>query len=163
MEIKEAIQHCREVAAGCTEQGQCKECAAEHEQLAGWLTVLKQIAEIFNCDPNDPDQLKQLCDKLRDWQQADRAGRLVVLPGDDNDAVLAAVFRGEKPVVMHGGGDTDDLIALTHVLVSYAAETLGAGYTDFCLRMGEMSPTGFKNAPEAEAAVEAAKTTKEEI
>lgn len=39
---------------------------------------LKQIAEIFNCDPNDPAQLKQLCDKLRDWQQADQDGRLAV-------------------------------------------------------------------------------------
>lgn len=103
--------------------------------------------------------IKQLClnmrpDRIKELTEADKAGRLVVLPGGDNDAVLAAAFLGEKPVVMHGGGDTDDLIALTHVLVSYAAETLGAGYTDFCCRLGEMSPTGFKNAAEAEAAVE---------
>lgn len=94
-------------------------------------------------------------DRLKELAQADQDGRLVVLPGGDNDAVLAAVFRGEKPVVMHGGGDIDDLIALTHVLVSYAAETLGSGYTDFCWRLGEMPPTtDFKPAKEAEAAVE---------
>lgn len=155
MDIQEAIQHCLGVAARATEQGKCPECAADHEQLAEWLTVLKQIAEIFNCDPNDPAQLKQLCDKLRGWQRAEQDGRLVMLPGGNNDAVLAAAFLGEKPVVMHGGGDTDDLIALTHVLVSYAAETLGAGYTDFCWRLGEMPPTtDFKPAKEAEAAVE---------
>lgn len=93
--------------------------------------------------------------RLAEILTADQAGRLVVLPGGDNDVVLAAVFRGEKPMVMHGGGDIDDLIALTHVLVSYAAETLGAGYTDFCWRLGEMTPTtDFKPAKEAEAAVE---------
>lgn len=40
MDIQEAIRHCREVAAGLTEQGKCKECAAEHEQLADWLEEL---------------------------------------------------------------------------------------------------------------------------
>lgn len=44
------------------------------------VAQLKQIAEIFNCDPNDHAQLKQLCDKLRGWKQAEQAGRLVVLP-----------------------------------------------------------------------------------
>lgn len=39
---------------------------------------LKRIAEIFNCDPNDPAQLKQLCDKLRGWQAADQDGRMRV-------------------------------------------------------------------------------------
>lgn len=37
---------------------------------------LKQIAEIFNCDPHDPVQVKQLCDKLRDWQAAYLDGRM---------------------------------------------------------------------------------------
>lgn len=41
---------------------------------------LKEIVRIFNCDPNDPTQLKQICDKLQDWQQAEQDGRLVVLP-----------------------------------------------------------------------------------
>lgn len=75
MEIQEAVQHCREVAAR-TKRGKCPECAADHGQLAEWLTVLKQIAEIFNCDPGDPAQLKQLCDKLRGWQAADQDGRM---------------------------------------------------------------------------------------
>lgn len=91
MDIQEAIQHCLDVAAGATEQGKCPECAADHEQLAGWLTVLKQIAEIFNCDPNDPAQLKRLCDKLRDWQQADQDGRRVVLPCKVGDTVYFTV------------------------------------------------------------------------
>lgn len=40
MDIQEAIRHCQEVAAGLTKQGKCKECAAEHEQLADWLEEL---------------------------------------------------------------------------------------------------------------------------
>lgn len=39
----------------------------EMEPEAG--VQLKQIADIFNCDPNDPAQLKVLLDKLRGWQQ----------------------------------------------------------------------------------------------
>ena len=58
MTIEEAIQHCKEAA---TENRQyalefarvnvydsarnCQECAAEHEQLAEWLTELKQRRE----------------------------------------------------------------------------------------------------------------------
>lgn len=76
MSIEEAVEHCMEVAAGRTEQGKCPGCAADHKQLEDWLTALKQIAEIFNCDPNDQAQLKQLCDKLRDWQTADQDGRM---------------------------------------------------------------------------------------
>lgn len=38
--IEEAIQHCKEVAAGKTVQGTCPECAAEHKQLAEWLEEL---------------------------------------------------------------------------------------------------------------------------
>lgn len=40
MKIKEAIQHCRKVAAGATAQGKCPECAADHAQLADWLEEL---------------------------------------------------------------------------------------------------------------------------
>lgn len=78
MDIQEAIEHARQVAEGCDAQN--RDCAYQHDKLADWLTVLKQIAEIFNCDPNDPAQLKWLCYKLRDWQQAEQDGRLVVLP-----------------------------------------------------------------------------------
>ena len=78
MDIREAIEHCLDVADGATEQGKCPECAENHKQLADWLTVLKQIADIFNCDPNDPSQLKQLCEKLCGWQVADQDGRMRV-------------------------------------------------------------------------------------
>lgn len=40
MTIEEAIQHCDDVAAGRTEQGECPECAADHKQLAEWLRKL---------------------------------------------------------------------------------------------------------------------------
>jgi hypothetical protein len=43
MTIDEAIKHCKEVANGITAQGECKECAEEHKQLAQWLGELKQL------------------------------------------------------------------------------------------------------------------------
>lgn len=87
-------------------------------------------------------------ERLVELAQAERDGRLVVIPRppqDGDNAVLAAVFRGqESPMVMHGGGDTDDLIALTHLLVSYTAEVTGVSYAEFCQGMSEMEPTtGF--------------------
>ena len=45
--LDEAIQHCKEQAAAlrmASDYG-CDECAAEHEQLAEWLTELKQCRE----------------------------------------------------------------------------------------------------------------------
>lgn len=97
-------------------------------------------------------------DRLRELSQAKKAGRLVVIPSPESgeSAVLAAVFRGdENPIVMHGGGDLDDLIALTHLLVCYTAEVVGVGYADFCKGLAEMTPTtGFVAHKEAEAAVE---------
>ena len=36
MTLKEAIQHCEEVA-----KGKCNACGAEHEQLAEWLRELQ--------------------------------------------------------------------------------------------------------------------------
>lgn len=45
MTLDEAIKHCEEVANGMTAQGECKECAEEHKQLAQWLGELKQLKE----------------------------------------------------------------------------------------------------------------------
>lgn len=76
---------CKVCSGGCAV---CNPCPVEQmviDRLAAYedtnltpdaAAQLKQIAEIFNCDPNDPAQLKQLCDKLRGWQQAEQAGRL---------------------------------------------------------------------------------------
>lgn len=45
MTLDEAIKHCEEVANGMAAQGECKECAEEHKQLAQWLGELKQLKE----------------------------------------------------------------------------------------------------------------------
>lgn len=86
--------------------------------------------------------------RLAEVLKAEQDGRLVVIPAQEpgENAVLAAVFRGDDPpVVMHGGGDLDDLIALTHLLVSYAAEVGGVDYAAFCQGLADMTPTtGFK-------------------
>lgn len=91
-------------------------------------------------------------EKLLELAQAEQDGRLVVIPTHDpgKNAVLAAVFRGDdQPVVMHGGGDLDDLLALTHLLVSYAAEVGGIGYARFLRGLADMTATtGFRAAVE---------------
>ena len=78
MTIEEAIQHCKDVA---TENRQyalefarvnvydsarnCQECAAEHEQLAEWLTELKQRreAEITAPPKSNADRIRQMTDE----------------------------------------------------------------------------------------------------
>lgn len=54
--LDEAIKHCEEVATEkednarweltSTWQDECKRCAAEHRQLAEWLTELKELREL---------------------------------------------------------------------------------------------------------------------
>ena len=76
MELDEAIKHCLEVAEknemsaitykNCKEikinmyekltaekaENDCRECAAEHKQLAEWLTELKQWRRVYGVCPN---------------------------------------------------------------------------------------------------------------
>ncbi len=47
------------------------------------IEQLKQIAQIFNCDPSDQSQLKALCDKFQIWKD----GWLVVLPCKVGDTI----------------------------------------------------------------------------
>ena len=87
MTIEEAIQHCIEQAEKMKKMNGCEECASEHEQLAEWLTELKQrrenevnraailllcneiedivteLAEL--CEIIDSSTYRLLCDKLK--------------------------------------------------------------------------------------------------
>lgn len=78
MTIEEAIQHCKEVATEnrrCALEfarvnvydtaRNCQECAAEHEQLAEWLTELKQRreAEISTPPKANADRIRQMTDE----------------------------------------------------------------------------------------------------
>lgn len=47
MTIDEAIRHCEEVAERYETQEGCQECAADHRQLAEWLTELKNAKSII--------------------------------------------------------------------------------------------------------------------
>ncbi len=48
MTLEEAIQHAEEVACSLEEKDHCDKCAAEHRQLAEWLTELKKLKEKEN-------------------------------------------------------------------------------------------------------------------
>lgn len=93
MKITEAIQHCREVAAGATAQGKCPECAADHAQLADWLEELVR----YKCTVVTPEDLMgtfseeailrmaarvldMMPERLQELAQAEKDGRLVVIP-----------------------------------------------------------------------------------
>lgn len=169
MDIKEAIQHCREVAAGWTERGKCSECAADHSQLSDWLerlvaymetglepeTVvqLKQIAEIFNYDPGDPAQLKGLLDKLRAWQKAEQDGRLVVLPCKPGDVVYFPVAgRWDSATIEHIE------VWSTGVRFFWVQYDIGPEtnelWDDGDFEMDDIGKTVFLTRQEAEAALE---------
>lgn len=78
MTIEEAIQHCKEVAKESREAAltyarenayetaiSCKACGHEHEQLAEWLTELKQRreAEISAPPKTNADRIRQMTDE----------------------------------------------------------------------------------------------------
>ena len=78
MTIEEAIQYCREQAEKQKKESakrlqiglmhaanDCEECAAEHEQLAEWLTELKQRreAEITAPPKSNGDRIRQMTDE----------------------------------------------------------------------------------------------------
>lgn len=93
MDLKEAIRHCREVAAGATAQGKCPECAADHAQLADWLEELVRYRDTL-VTPEDlmatfnEEAILRLAarvldmtpDRLQELAQAERDDRLVVMP-----------------------------------------------------------------------------------
>ena len=59
LSLSDAIKHCKEKAEemrisadlcnlGTEIQSECIKCAEEHEQLAEWLTELKEVREVVN-------------------------------------------------------------------------------------------------------------------
>lgn len=69
MTLQEAIDHCKEVAAGGTEQGKCAECAADHLQLAGWLEELQQYRGYAPTPSAVKEMHNQLCYICGKYQQ----------------------------------------------------------------------------------------------
>lgn len=83
MTIEEAIEHCKKEAENQRRKvpmyehvgldltaSMCNECAAEHEQLAEWLTELKQRreAEITAPPKSNGDRIRQMTDdELAAW------------------------------------------------------------------------------------------------
>ena len=78
--LDEAIKHCEEKAKELRKQpfkekmdiedvADCEECAEEHEQLAGWLTELKQRRE-EDSSPLKTD-LVSYCKGLEDGRRID--------------------------------------------------------------------------------------------
>lgn len=67
MTLQEAIDHCREVAKGCSD------CAKEHEQLADWLEELLAFKHVADT-PADvkPVVLCKDCDLWNEWDSSGR-------------------------------------------------------------------------------------------
>lgn len=111
MDIREAIQHCREVAAGATAQGKCPECAAEHEQLAEWLEELaaykdtgltQDILDEFAPFLLEMQKSLGAMRYLKELLQAQMAGWLVVLPCKVGDMVYFPVeSRWDSATIDH--------------------------------------------------------------
>lgn len=74
MDIKEAIQHCRDVAGGCPAGG--RDCAYQHDQLADWLEELVAYRAAMPLE------------RVQEFAQAEKDGRLVGLPCKVGDTVF---------------------------------------------------------------------------
>lgn len=84
MTIDEAIKHCLEVAEnneqfvsgkwigseGEANRQECEQCAADHRQLAEWLTELKELREIFSKVDIGAAKPKDYLDLLDEWAKA---------------------------------------------------------------------------------------------
>lgn len=116
------------------------------------VAQLKQIAEIFNCDSNDPAQLKQLCDKLRGWQQADQTGRLVVLPCKVGDTVyrVASICTWPEAECPDDSHSCSGCRELRFEVVREKIENVGEAF----IAVQYWGRTIFATRQEAEAAVE---------
>lgn len=69
MTLQEAIEHCKEVASGATEQGKCAECADDHRQLAEWLEELQQYRKYASSPLAVNEMHNQLCLECGRYQQ----------------------------------------------------------------------------------------------
>ena len=108
--LDEAIKHCLEVAEqndtqadkwqeeGGEEWGRttaCRECAAEHRQLAEWLTELKDLREENKVLTRDCLRLIKSNDKLRKkLKQIAEYKRLLKMAVEDLNATVAEVYNG---------------------------------------------------------------------
>ena len=108
--LDEAIKHCLEVAEqndtqadkwqeeGGEEWGKttaCRECAAEHRQLAEWLTELKDLREENKVLTRDCLRLIKSNDKLRKkLKQIAEYKRLLKMAVEDLNATVAEVYNG---------------------------------------------------------------------
>lgn len=136
------------------------------ERLTGTAAgQLKKIAEIFNCDLDNQEQLKELYTKLRGWAKAEEDGRLVVspfTPGDDcwvierdedggaydlSCYVLVAHIPGYVIVTPTLNGCDD----LDYIMDDYANETAEGGS---CFLSVYPDADAYATKQDAEAAVD---------
>ena len=145
MSIEEAIQHCRERAAA--KEGECPKCAAEHSQLADWLTELVAY-KATGFDPTGFDTACREMSNLRvaaglktyeDLRSLIQDGRLLVLPQDNGkEFALCAICHMDSEfynVDVKSVGDQKELPSLHSYLVHIMAESLGVGYHDLLRAM----------------------------
>lgn len=136
------------------------------ERLTGTAaTQLKKIAEIFNCDLDDQEQLKGLYTKLLGWAQAEKAERLAVLPftpGDDcwiierdedseaydlSGYVFVAHIPGYVIVTPTLNGYND----LEYIMDDHVDETAEAGYSQLAVYLDD---DAYATRKEAKSALE---------
>lgn len=111
MTIEEAIEHCRDHAMKQKAKADkytknylmyaakgCEECAAEHEQLAEWLTELKQRrdADIAAPPKTNSDRIRQMTDE----ELAEFFCQISQCCGNDASCSMCPIFEGCAQNVM---------------------------------------------------------------
>jgi len=116
MTLDEAIKHCLEVAEqnetqadkwqeeGGEEWGKttaCRECAAEHRQLAEWLTELRELRETHNAEVSIggffEDTNKILVDRIKELEEEnEEAKRLLKMAVEDFSNMYDHIFDYDR-------------------------------------------------------------------
>lgn len=112
--------------------------------------VLREVGETYNCWFNYVAQCVIEHSKLKKLAQAERGGRLVVLPDGDDTAALAATIDSTDMIRVWSGGDSGFLMGLLSMLVSEVAQKAGTTYRTLLIAMmlkppiGDMIDTGLE-------------------
>lgn len=81
-------------------------------------------------------------ERVAELAQAERAGRLVVLPDGGDTAALAATIDSTDMIRVWCGGDSDLLIGLLSMLSSEVAKKAGTTYSALLMAMMTKPPIG---------------------
>ena len=137
MKLEEAIKHCLDIADGqdkCADisvsehaKERIRECAADHRQLAEWLTELKELRE--KVSGGDVLRICQLEEREKEYK------RLLKAAVEDNKNVLTENFGDICQFCKHGSNPTAQCCKPHNGSGSWCCENAEWRYADEALTL----------------------------